>query len=324
MAVTFFFVLGGFVLTLGYKDKVLQPDFSYKQFILRRCIKFYPLHWICLGVALILSVSTMQFGLKDVPILFLNAALVQTLIPIGTVYFSFNAVSWYLADTMFFALVFPYIFKCIIQFNAKDRFLFVFSIVIAYLLVMYYVPTDHYHDILYINPIIRTTDLIYGIMLALCYLKLKEETFVISVIKRYSSFLYCLAFIIIGLLVWESCILDKPSRMVAPVYWPLVGTLLLSVSLADLNTVFGGGYNWLKNKFIQRIGDISFAIFLIHQLVLRCSTILFDSFEISQNIFYVIFTFIVTLIVSYIVDCYVIKSITKWLTKRIQPSMTAR
>ena len=112
MAVTFFFVLGGFVLTLGYKDKVLQPDFSYKQFILRRCIKFYPLHWICLGVALILSVSTMQFGLKDVPILFLNAALVQTLIPIGKVYFSFNAVSWYLADTMFFALVFPYIFKC--------------------------------------------------------------------------------------------------------------------------------------------------------------------------------------------------------------------
>ncbi len=48
MAVSFFFVLGGFSMTIGYKDKVLKSYFSYKDYLSRRYIKFYPLHWLCL------------------------------------------------------------------------------------------------------------------------------------------------------------------------------------------------------------------------------------------------------------------------------------
>ena len=64
MAVTFFFVLSGFSLTLGYKDRVLQPEFCYTQYITRRCIKFYPLHWLCLLSAAIPVFITSFTGKK--------------------------------------------------------------------------------------------------------------------------------------------------------------------------------------------------------------------------------------------------------------------
>lgn len=54
IAVTFFFVLSGFVMTVGYRDKILQPGFSYKTYIIKRMTKFYPLHWLVLGVMICL------------------------------------------------------------------------------------------------------------------------------------------------------------------------------------------------------------------------------------------------------------------------------
>ena len=57
MAVSFFFVLSGYSLTLGYKHRLLQPGFSYKNYFTRRCIKFFPLHWMCLLAAIVLQIS---------------------------------------------------------------------------------------------------------------------------------------------------------------------------------------------------------------------------------------------------------------------------
>lgn len=74
MAVAFFFVLSGFSMTLGYKDRVLKPEFSYKQYIARRCIKFYPLHWI----TLIADIPYVLMGVLNwwlIPLFFVNAAL---------------------------------------------------------------------------------------------------------------------------------------------------------------------------------------------------------------------------------------------------------
>lgn len=105
MAVTFFFVLGGFAMTLGYKDKITSKDFDYKQYLTRRCIKFYPLHLLC--ILAVMPLAFLSFTWLDVPKLAVNAVLLQTWVPIQKWYFSFNWVSWYLANTMFFAVVFP-------------------------------------------------------------------------------------------------------------------------------------------------------------------------------------------------------------------------
>lgn len=235
MAVTFFFVLGGFAMTLGYKDRVLSPDFGYKQFLTKRFIKFYPLHWLCILAVTPLLASS--FGWKQIPILALNATLLQTWIPIKGVYFSFNAVSWYLADTMFFAVIFPFIFKWIYYATPKGRALIAAALLTVYVVVAISIPEEEYHAILYISPYMRLMDFLLGIFLALGYLKLKDKKATKSNNKACTIAILTL----IVLLVIESCLISENVRLFAPVYWAPVAFLILIASLSEQTR---GGKFW--------------------------------------------------------------------------------
>ena len=56
--VDFFLILSGFVLCVGYENKVLSSDFHYRHFIFKRLIRVYPLHIFCLLIENV-SVSKM-------------------------------------------------------------------------------------------------------------------------------------------------------------------------------------------------------------------------------------------------------------------------
>ena len=315
MAVTFFFVLGGFAMTLGYRDKVMSPEFEYRQYITRRSIKFYPLHWLC--IMAVMPLALLSFTWLDVPVLFLNAALLQTWVPISKVYFSFNWVSWYLADTMYFAIVFPFVFKWIAGASPKGKGMIAVLMVVIYVMVATLIPEDKYHAILYISPYMRLTDFVFGIFLALGYLKLKEQ----SQLKWNNTISQIVIFSLIVLLVVESSLLPEDARLIAPVYWIPVAALILIASLSERN---GGGQNLLQNKYLLRLGELSFTIFMIHQIILRYATVIFTKIlHFENDIVYVILTLVLTIVLSLVVEKYILKSITQWLTKRNQPSMIA-
>ncbi len=316
MAVTFFFVLGGFVMSLGYKDKVIMTDFSYGQYLSRRCIKFYPLHWLCIFA--IMPFAFLSFGWMDIPKLFLNAVLLQTWIPIKEIYFSFNAVSWYLADTMFFAIVFPIVFKWISNTSSKGRVALATALAVIYVIVALLIPEEKYHAVLYISPYMRLMDFVLGIYLALGYMKLRERP-VRSKNRVISQIVVAL---LIVFLVLESCLLSETLTLFAPVYWIPVALLIL---IASLSEQIGGGREWLLNRWLQCVGEMSFIIFMVHQIILRYTTVVFDKIlHLENEIVYVVFTLAMTVIVSIVVDKYILKPITQWLTKRIQPSMIVR
>ncbi len=316
MAVTFFFILGGFAMTLGYKDKIDGKNFNYKQYLARRCLKFYPLHWLC--IIAVMPLALLSFSWVDVPKLFLNAALLQTWIPINKVYFSFNWVSWYLADTMFFAVVFPFLLKWIVGASPKGRCVIAILMTIVYILVAVTIPEEKYHAILYISPYMRLMDFVLGIFLALSYFKIKDQ----SLIKWNSTLCQIVVFSLIALLVVESCLLSENARLFAPVYWIPVAALILIASLSERN---GGGQNLLQNKYLLRLGELSFMIFMIHQIILRYITIVFgEILHFENDIVYIILTLGLTIVLSLVVEKYILNPITQWLTKKILPSMTVR
>lgn len=240
MAVTFFFVLGGFAMTLGYKDKVTGDDFNYRQYLTRRCIKFYPLHWLC--ILAVMPVALLSFTLSDVPKLLLNAALLQTWIPVQSFYFSFNWVSWYLADTMFFALVFPYVLKWLTNASNKHKYLIVVLMAVVYAAVAILIPEEYYHAILYISPYMRLMDFVLGIFLALGYLKLKDTT----LLKWNDTVSQIVILTLIVVLVIESCLLSDKATLFAPVYWIPVALLIMIASLSERN---GGGNIYFTARY---------------------------------------------------------------------------
>lgn len=243
MAVTFFFVLGGFSMTIGYKDKILNPNFSYRSYIIKRGIKFYPLHWLC--ILAVIPLVLLSFTWKQIPMLFVNAALLQTWIPVSNAYFSYNWVSWYLADTMFFAVVFPFFCKWIVTASAKGKIIIASVMALIYAVIAVMIPENMHHAILYISPYMRLTDFILGIFLAHWYMKLKE----MPEAKWNSSFvLQIVSIILIVLLVVESCLLSEDVTLFAPVYWPFVALLVLSASLSG-GFCGGGKTGWKTSGY---------------------------------------------------------------------------
>ena len=103
--VTFFFLLSGFVCSLGYGTKIETGQFSYFRFLWRRIRKFYLLHLLCLVFFLVVSMSSI-----DVKVL-LNLLLLQSWVPDSDYYFSCNSVSWFLSSLLCCYLLFPLIYR---------------------------------------------------------------------------------------------------------------------------------------------------------------------------------------------------------------------
>lgn len=251
MAVAFFFVLSGFSLTIGYKDKLLQTGFSYKQYFSRRCIKFYPLHWMCLLVAVVMQMS---FSIKETPVFLTNASLLHSWIPDRSFYFSYNAVSWYLSDTIFFAAIFPLICRLIVKASVRWRIGIGVLFVILYAMTGLLTPKEWHHALLYINPLLRLTDFVLGVYLALSFLYLKDKGTKIALLSNGKVTGLIAIIAIVGLII-EPYLLQGEVLLIGPVYWPLVAILLLTVSMSNVN---GGGTSCWKANPCKCSGNIVF------------------------------------------------------------------
>ena len=239
LGVAFFFMLGGFVLSLGYYDRVSAADFSYGAFVRRRCAKFLPLHWLCLLAAMPLALAPVLTGGADIKTVLVpllpNAMLLQSLIPIKAVYFSFNAVSWYLSDTLLFAFAFPFMVKCLERLDGKGRLMALSIILVAYSAFVYFLPVQYRHAILYISPLVRVVDFVLGIYLYLLY---REKSARHSgrgtdvCLSRSMTVLMLLAAVMV------SCIASEDTVLISAIYWlPLAIVLMDTMLLSEVGGV---------------------------------------------------------------------------------------
>jgi len=164
--VSFFMVLSGFALCCGYADKVSRGEFSWKTFMLKRLVKIYPLHLLCLAAAVLLRVEAWMGGAdvsSDLKILPFNALLLQSWIPVKSVYFSFNALSWCLSDFLFFYAVFPFVVRLRCSLKSRSRIALWLLAAGLYTVLVAFLPESLSHAVLYIYPITRLLDFCLGV-----------------------------------------------------------------------------------------------------------------------------------------------------------------
>lgn len=308
LAVAVFFVLGGFLSTLGYKDKVTSPDFYYQNYLIGKAIKFYPLHWLLLMVAIPLMSNGEGDLLKSFCILGVNLSLLQSWIPIESVYFSGNAVSWYLSDTIAFVAVFPFILKGMLGGSRTLKIAVAIGILITYILLWVFIPQDYTHCFFYINPIFRVIDYMAGMVAALCYLKFKNSQHVKEVVSKHLIQLNILALVCFSGLVAIS-FTDEQVILHSIVYMPLACIMLIIIALT------GGGY--LQISILQKFGSISFAFFLVHKLCIRYLHIILNGFGCDEIYIVAPIAFILTILASYFLTYKFDNIISIWLRNRI-------
>lgn len=107
-AVCFFFILSGFVLSYGYGGKVTIRVITYKEFLVRRLTKLYPLHWLLLPIGFWITRDVFNQTCYYIPA---NVLLLQSWIPNHYAYFSGNGISWFLSTTVFLYIIFPYLWR---------------------------------------------------------------------------------------------------------------------------------------------------------------------------------------------------------------------
>jgi peptidoglycan/LPS O-acetylase OafA/YrhL len=106
-AVTFFFVLSGFILTYNYFK--LNDRKSIFLFYVARFARMWPAHFISLILLIFLVPEVFKLKAALLPAFFCNIFLVHSWIPDWKTFFSFNSPSWTNSTEVFFYLCFPFL-----------------------------------------------------------------------------------------------------------------------------------------------------------------------------------------------------------------------
>jgi len=257
VGVSFFFILSGFVLTWS-----ARPDDTARRFWQRRFAKIYPNHvvtWVpALAVALLTGTGV------TVAVALSNLFLVQAWFPDPKIYYGLNSVSWSLACEFFFYLLFPLLYRALRRGERRLGAAVLWPAAIGALAVVWLIPLavqplpDRYHYwAIWLFPVARLPEFVAGMLLA----RIVQE-------GRWpagswlggvwpATGLAAVTYIASG---W----FPDDIRIVAGTVAPLA-LLIAAVGAAD---AAGRPTPW-RSRGAVFLGEISYAFYLIHLLVLR-------------------------------------------------------
>lgn len=269
--VSFFFILSGFVLSVGYGGRLRGGVFSEKTFLLKQLCKFYPLHIVMTLFFMMLDMRT-DAGVDWVKLL-LNLFLLQSWLPDNGYNFAFNGVSWFLSDMLLFYLLFPVLFRKIDSMPSCQLWGVTFVGIAAYFVLVLLVPQSAVNTVLYVFPPVRCLDFILGILVYRVYAGCRELPFLYSSVCR-RGFIFVTVFELAVVLLLVSSYLvygSLPSRIrCVGLFWFVLPLLILFFAIVDK---CGGTFTrLLHSRVLLWLGGVSFEVFLLHLAVIRLFT----------------------------------------------------
>ena len=125
---------------------------SAKNQILKTIRKCYPLHLLTFLMAIPFSIKTLiKPNIKAWIFAVVNLSLMQSWVPKTSVYFSYNAASWYLSTYLFLMFISPLIVRYLKQASSKQiLFLLTATFSIEFVIVLFSNNQNFAHWIIYI------------------------------------------------------------------------------------------------------------------------------------------------------------------------------
>jgi peptidoglycan/LPS O-acetylase OafA/YrhL len=276
--VTFFFVLSGFILAHVYSSR----DFpGYRIFIQSRIARIWPVHIFAILGLMVFgrpgSITFFGYGLFDqwVQLVF-QVLLLHAVFPYWSYPFSWNSVSWSISTEFFFYLCFPFLLA-----NFKKSWWFKLSFCVVLPVAGWSVLTSlgvpfegdlntlAITPFLYTNPIARIWEFCLG-MTAWFAWKSFFQPRRLGILWGSLLELTC----ILGTTYWLFSgffqLRDLLSHPLAVQVYQNAGSCLifaiLILCLASSNGIVG---RILSLKLCVFLGQISFAIYMVHQILLK-------------------------------------------------------
>lgn len=245
--VGFFFILSGFVLTWSTKPSVTTTDFY-----VRRIARVYPSHFVMLLIALMLP--RLAHPVTPTGIV-ANVTLTQAWFPDWDVAFGLNAVSWSLSNEFFFYAFTPFLLRATHRWSTRRVIAvlgtwFLCSAIAAAAMGLAGNATDVYA---YANPAIRSGEFVLGILLAMLAIRGK-----LPAIPMWTG---------VGTVAaaWALTYNRWLPQSIGDLIFDIPFVILIAAAAsADIHDKQG----ILRHRWLVYAGQVSFAYYLVHELVL--------------------------------------------------------
>ncbi len=308
-AVSFFFVLSGFILTYVYRTFETQK--AVLQFYIARIARIWPLHLFSLLLILVSAWGWYKHQLSVNPVFFgktlvANVFLLQSWIPDSAYFYSFNAVSWSISTEFAFYLMFPFLllnFSRTWKYKLLLGFSFALGVVGLCLLLDLPVEGDAKFGafaLISILPVVRLFEFIVGMVSAMVYFKI-HPVFHPGKTAATCLEVAALSVVILGM-VSNQYVLSITGKLIGPQLntWINNGSAsALTTGVFILCFAMGKGLlsRGLSMPFFVFLGEISFSIYLLHQILIRFFTSVIKP-DIQISMWAAFLSFLVILFIS--------------------------
>ncbi|WP_341483397.1 acyltransferase [Micromonospora cathayae] len=260
IGVGFFFVLSGFVLTWS-----ARPTDTTRAFWRRRFFKIYPNHLVTFVAALLLLVFATGATVDPQHALY-NLLLIQSWFPELEIRGSFNGPSWSLSCEALFYLSFPWLLRLIDRIRPERLWAWAIGVaaaVVAIAAVAQARPDGPLLPVVFLDdtefwlvyqfPATRMLDFVFGILLAR----------IVMTGRRVPVGLGGATALAVGGYVLTT--LTPPAFGVVAVMIVPLGLVIAAAARADV----AGRPSWLSSRVMVWLGEVSFAFYMWHSLVVN-------------------------------------------------------
>ena len=252
VAVSFFFVLSGFILVWSNPAPVARSRF-YR----RRFARIYPAHLVTLIITLLVPVVASGRGALAV---LLGVVLLQGWSTSSGVVFGCNDVSWSLSCEAFFYALFPIVLPAMLRASRRKLLRWVTALyagaailVIAGVVVSQVSGQASWNNLVYTDPLIRLPEFLLGMAAGIAFADGWRPQ-----IKLASAVATFLVFYVV------LCLVQAPGPML-DAFSPLV---FVAIVVAAASADVAGVKSWLSHPWLVYAGEVSFCFYLVHEIVI--------------------------------------------------------
>lgn len=306
--VSFFFILSGFVLTWSQDE-----DVKHSAFYWNRVARIWPLHILTTAVAILVPPLPTSSGSGWLAAPFV-LTLTQAWIPASPFLNAFNGVSWSLSCEAFFYLAFPLLHVKLASIRAAARVvvlipaaMLVLGVGLAFASSM--AAADY---LLGTMPLYRLGEFVLGICLA----KLMKRGWR----PRFNTLhaILLVAILTAGLFIGSSILngMNGPLPVIVADLVMMPGFLALIAACAGSN--MSGKTGLLGSPILLRLGQWSYALYLVHELIIRVTRPYLENLSIGEASALAALAVIISVALSGFLHEFVEEPAERWLRQRYQ------
>ncbi|MFC9350492.1 acyltransferase family protein [Arthrobacter sp. NPDC057013] len=256
--VTFFFMLSGFVLAWS-----MNPDTTKRQFYWRRFARIWPLHALTAIAAVVLALITQ--GDQSLPRFLASLFLAQAWLGDQHWVYAYNGVSWSLSCEAFFYAVFPFLAVRLSRIEPGKLFrvgaaVFVAAVTLISVLLAFLRGFD-WGALFYTFPAFRLAEFIVGVCLAIAMKKGWKPRFGVGTGAAAAIGSFVILEVVDAIAPWRTA-----GPLAGALCIPGYALLIAAYAVRDR---CGGRPTFASAPAMVKLGEWSFALYLVHELVLR-------------------------------------------------------